>query len=336
MAVSFVDANKTVTWSYDDDCTNECGDTDNRYWCGKHRTDPEGYISHCVQYTKYGEVCVNECGGKKDYNWCLTNAYRLDGYEDYWGYCSLAGFTVNKEKCWDNCEMRDENYFWCHKFTDKTNWDYCSPPGLVKPVEIHRKGGQCITECGKHGESYYWCAKSMEYCNDNGCDDDWEYCSIDEMHTRYGAECKERCSLGGESYYWCHTVDGSWDYCSPKATEGVHVSMEIELTRYGVKCRSVCKMAGEDYFWCEQIGGSIWNWWDYCSPQKLTINNAPCTDECARRGNNYHWCHTKDSWDYCSPQNSDEFGYTSIEAGAPITASYAASVLLLLLFIWAI
>ena len=61
--------------TYDDLCTNECSETDPRYWCGEHKEDSSGPV---MRYSRYGEVCVAECGGKeKKYNWCLTNDVKI-------------------------------------------------------------------------------------------------------------------------------------------------------------------------------------------------------------------------------------------------------------------
>ena len=81
---------------HDDLCTNECSETDPRYWCGGYKEDATGRVMRCVQYTKRGQTCVAECGGKKKYNWCLTNHHSLSE-GDWWDYCSLVGFTINKE-----------------------------------------------------------------------------------------------------------------------------------------------------------------------------------------------------------------------------------------------
>merc|ERR1719206_1569629 len=107
----------------------------------------------------------------------------------------------------------------------------------------------------------------MDYCNEDSCDWDWDYCSLDEDHTRYNYKCTEKCEKKGTSYYWCNKEGGSWDYCSPSAKLGVHKSDHVELTRYGVKCRDVCGLKGENYYWCTQHGGDYNNWWDYCSPE---------------------------------------------------------------------
>jgi len=194
------------------------------------------------------------------------------------------------------------DYYYCHT---STSWDYCSPPGEVKPLQLNMRGSQCKGECDHHGEEYTWCSKNLDYCKHDGksgtkCDDWWEYCSIDNMHTRYGAQCKDDCSMRGEDYYWCNTATG-WDYCSPKAEDGVHVSLKAEFDIYGHECINLCDTHGYNYFWCKPIGGRSGTWWDYCSKENMTIYNSPCTDACARRGEDYHWCHTKSSWDYCSP-----------------------------------
>jgi hypothetical protein len=64
----------------------------------------------------------------------------------WWDYCSLEGFTITKEKCTDEWGMHRENYFWCHTSkADPDKWDFCSPPGLVKPVQFTTKDGHCIS-----------------------------------------------------------------------------------------------------------------------------------------------------------------------------------------------
>merc|ERR1712211_62004 len=55
--------------------------------------------------------------------------------------------------------------------------------------------------------NYYWCRHSG--------DGSWDYCSLDEKHTRYGEDCTSACTNEGKDYFWCDTADG-WDYCSPK------------------------------------------------------------------------------------------------------------------------
>jgi len=300
---------------YDEVCTNECSETDPRYWCGKNKEDAAGHVMRCVQYTRYGEICVAECGGKeKKYNWCPTNALRIanQGFQlgegIWWEYCSLVGYTVKKEPCIDECGLNGERYFWCHTDKDHTSkWDYCSPPGLVKPVQYTVNLDECISECRQQGENYHWCTKSMDYCSEEGrCDWSWDYCSMDGDHSRYNYKCKEKCGNKGTSYYWCELENGGWDYCSPSAQLGVHKSDHVELTRYGIKCRDVCGLKGEKYYWCSQHGGDKQNWWDYCSPnQTITRYQEKCKDECTNTDNfffsNFYWCHTDSSWDYCSP-----------------------------------
>jgi YHS domain-containing protein len=289
-------------FKYDDICTNECDDNNSTYWCGQRRMDGEGKMSRCVQYTRDGDPCVTSCQDEKDetYKWCRTNAVEAG---EWWQTCSLEGFTINKEKCLDDCAMREHDYYWCHTNKDD-KWDYCSPSSKVKPVQITTKGGQCKTQCEHHGEDYFWCTRNIDFCTGRTCDEYWAYCSLDDMHTTKGKECKEKCSKAGQDYYWCNTMDESdegWDYCSPIAKAGVHLSLEIELDVYGKECRNLCSMQGEEYFWCKHIGGG--EWWDYCSPQNMTRYNSPCSDPCERRGEEYFWCHTENSssWDYCSP-----------------------------------
>ena len=346
-----------------DECTNECSPTNPYYWCGNLRLDTTGQVSRCRQYTYQGSVCVDECGGKgKSYDWCLTNAHTLERY-DWWDYCSLLGHTINKEPCVDECSARGESYYWCHTSKrEKTKWDYCSPMGDVKPVQMTIKGAVCKSECGLHGESYYWCRKSMSYCDYNSCisdcyneewckthghycvgetdcreqceeysnlcDDDWDYCSLDEQHTRYYQPCEGPCAKKGKDYYWCNKKGGSWDYCSPQARFGVHFSEKTQLTIYGVKCRDICGTGSNDYYWCKVYGRSHWNTWDYCSPHRYkTRYGERCKDACASKGKSYYWCYTDSSWDYCSPDYKEGMvGYESLTAAAH-TIHYQISVI---------
>jgi len=331
-----------------DECTNECSSTNPYYWCGNMREDATGQIMRCRQYTRYTGICVDECGGKgKSYDWCLTNAHTLQRYH-WWDYCSLLGYTINKEPCTDRCAPRGEKYWWCHT---KSNWDYCSPPGDVAPVQLTIKGDVCKSECGRHGKSYYWCKKSMKYCDTDTCgsdcldgkwckehgvycvgesdceeqcrnyydpcDDDWDYCSLDGQHTRFHQPCDGPCAKKGKSYYWCDTKGGSWDYCSPTAQFGVHFSEKTQLTIYGVKCRDICGKGSNDYYWCKVYGRSHWNTWDYCSPHRYkTRYGERCKDACNSKGKSYYWCYTDSSWDYCSPDYKEGMvGYESLTAG---------------------
>ena len=145
-------------------CTNECSESDARYWCGAARYDATGNLMRCVQYTRHGKPCVDQCGshshplglwgyGQK-YTWCYTNAYRTNtangwwGYQGWWGYCSLVGYTINKKPCTDECSRKGTSYWWCHTGKkESSSWDYCSPPGLVQPVQFTVHGRPCITEC---------------------------------------------------------------------------------------------------------------------------------------------------------------------------------------------
>merc|ERR1712211_147530 len=68
-------------------------------------------------------------------------------------------------------------------------------------------GIPCGELCAQLGKNYYWCRHSG--------DGSWDYCSLDEKHTRYGEECTSACTNEGKDYFWCDTADG-WDYCSPK------------------------------------------------------------------------------------------------------------------------
>merc|ERR1711872_340058 len=302
---------------HDDVCTIECSETDSRYWCGGVKEDSTGRVMRCVQYTQKGQTCVAECGGKKKkYNWCLTNAYHLSE-GDWWDYCSLVGYTINKAPCTDECEQRGENYFWCHTNKDG-DWDYCSPPGLVKPVQFTVKGVPCISECRQEGENYHWCYRSKTHCTDDSCDEDWDYCSLDDQHTRYNHQCDGPCSSKGENYYWCKQ-GSSWEYCSPTPKIGVHFSENIELTIYGIKCRDKCGLKGEDYYWCSVYGrGYTLNHWGYCSPDPATTRykGKKCKDACESRGKSYYWCNTDSSWEYCSPAYKiGMVGFENLAAG---------------------
>jgi len=335
LTVTFVcesaDLSESIVYvpAYDDVCTNECKDSDPRYWCGTHKEDAAGRVMRCVQFTRYGEICVDECGGKeRNYNWCLLNAVKIKnqngGEGNWWDYCSLVGYTIKRQPCIDECGLHGENYFWCN--TGEGSWDYCSPPGLVKPVQYTINGAECISECRQHGENYHWCRRSQEYCDEEHCDWDWDYCSLDQHHTRYNYKCKNPCDNKGTSYYWCDKEGGSWDYCSPSPRLGEHKSAHVELTRYGIKCRDVCSQKGENYYWCSQHGGERYGWWDYCSPNpQTTINLGQCTDECEQRGSSYFWCHTEKSWDYCSPKYDPEH----FEGHEYLTYNYTRTALIL-------
>jgi len=348
-AVTTTTASTTTTAApyyprHDELCTNECslyiGDsidtiTGPRKWCGQVKEDVTGRLMRCVQYTKHGETCVDECGysSYKGYHWCLTNRYQLEE-EDWWGSCSAKpGHTTGKNKCSDECARRGENYFWCH--TSGNNWEYCSPPGLVKPVQFTVRGSPCISECRQGGKNYHWCYKNLAYCDEESCDDNWDYCSLDEEHTRYNYKCDGPCAREGKSYYWC-TQGDSWDYCSPKPKIGVHFKDHVEVTIKGSRCRDICAKYGEKYFWCDVWGASTYTW-DYCSPvltiegkrHYTTKGGEPCQDACASRGKSYFWCKTKTSWDYCSPV----FGQH--HAGVGAVGAHPAILATVILAFWA-
>jgi len=290
-----------VEWENYDKCTNECDDDNSSYWCGERRSNEEG-ISRCVQFTKMGDPCVSKCQGWKDekYKWCMTNSIKLSSSK-WWDHCSEEGFTINQEKCVDECAKREEDYFWCH--TEK-GWDHCSPPGQVQPMQMTIKGGLCKSNCTQYENTYYWCTRSLSFCKTKSeesdkCDDYWEYCSPDYTSTIFGKPCKDKCAQEGKPHYSCNTVDGSSDYCSPKAE--AFIKVEREFTIYGKECKTFCGTHGEEYNWCKQMSHSSESWWDYCAPHNMTMHNEPCIDECGRRGQSYFWCHTQSSWDYCSP-----------------------------------
>ena len=55
---------------------------------------------------------------------------------DWWDYCFLVGYTVNKVVCVDECVRYGRQSYWSC-FTSKEDtflWGKCSPPGKVKPV----------------------------------------------------------------------------------------------------------------------------------------------------------------------------------------------------------
>merc|ERR1719508_71856 len=121
------------------------------------------------------------------------------------------------------------------------------------------------------------------------------------MHTRYGKQCKDECARRGENYYWCNTADNNWGYCSPKAEEGVHLSLKKEFDIYGKECIDMCSTGGENYLWCKPIGSRDSNWWDYCAKEGMTRYNEPCKNECKRRGQDYFWCKTASIGGYFFP-----------------------------------
>jgi len=270
------------------------------------KTDSTGKVMRCTQFTVNGQSCANECAkSSKSYYWCMTNVNALKA-ADWWDYCSPWGYTTNNAKCTDRCGKHGEDYYWCHTDkNDKSKWDKCSPQGRLKPVQYTYKKSLCISECQKWGEKYFWCKKNMDYCTGGGrgesCDDAWDYCSPDPMHTRYNKKCKKRCNNNGKDYYWCYEEDGNWDYCSPAPKMGVDVKDYVEVTIHGVKCSNACKRSSSGYYWCKQYGQK--DTWDYCSlSPKRTIYNKNCKDRCSRRDEDYFWCNTDDSWDYCSPK----------------------------------
>jgi len=284
-----------------DVCSNGCSTSDPQAWCGLYKEDITGRLLRCAEFTRYDQICVDECRSKgESYTWCLTNTYSLSS-EEWWEYCSLSGLTINKETCTDKCAKHGKSYFWCHT---SSSWDYCSPPGVVVPVQYTRKGVLCLTECRQEDENYHWCRKSLNYCSDDSCDEDWDYCSLDEDHDRFNYKCKEKCNAKeGTDYYWCYREleEEKWEYCSPKYELGVHLSDHVEVTRYGERCRNICGLKGEDYYWCNQWGDDVSDYWDYCSPPNTTIKGEKCKDQCGKKGNSYFWCKTDSSWDYCSP-----------------------------------
>merc|ERR1711915_568812 len=209
--------------------------------------------------------------------------------------------------------MRGKDYWWCHT---ESSWDYCSPHGLVKPVQLTTRGSLCLSECAQGGKNYHWCYKSLDYCSEDSCDDDWDYCAPQELRTTYNYPCEGECKKDGEKYFWCKKGD-SWDYCSPTAKFGNSFSDKVELTIYGAKCRDKCTMKGEKYYWCMIYGRTSTNWWDYCSPDARTTR------------------YTDKSWEYCSAAYGPrtELGYESLHAGARMLTIKAQLFLLLCPFV---
>ena len=261
-----------------DSCSNDCkgSDSDPFYWCGVNREDRTGKVVRCVEHTVKGGYCVSGCEKKeKSYYWCMTNAVQLsDGA--WMSRCSLEGYTTNNQQCLDRCARRGEDYYYCHTSKEeKDKMDYCSPRGMVRPVQYTINGMLCISPCEKKGEKYTWCYKSQDYCKHgdkgSGCDSMWDYCSQDEHITMYGDSCRDTCTSNGEDYYWCYLQDDTWDYCSTAPRLGVDASQGIELTIYGRRCITPCKQAGGGYYWCRQLGRNTRSYWDYCSPNNKTV-----------------------------------------------------------------
>ena len=87
-------------------------------------------------------------------------------------------------------------YFWCHTSkADPDKWYFFSPSGLVKHVQFTTKGSLCISECRQEEKNYHWCQKSLDYCNDDNCDEDWGYCSLDEEHTGTITNVRDRAQI---------------------------------------------------------------------------------------------------------------------------------------------
>jgi len=265
-------------------CTNECQPGDPLAWCGERRFDQAGRVVRCVQGSKHGLECVDSCTAKNEsYFWCWTNAQNV--VSDYWEKCGTSkgdqSFTVKGVPCQSGCEMKTktvtEDYWWCRDDDqDPSSWDYCSPPGQVRPVQYTRHGHACLGTCAQHGENYWWCSKSRRWagtaagicetkkdiCTEGQAEDEWwEYCSPSKHRTRYNEPCREPCASRGESYFWCYTAS-SWDYCSPEPD-----IVQETRTRSGLTCNGICDKMSSSYFFCETKMATGWtgSWWDYCS-----------------------------------------------------------------------
>merc|ERR1711971_986936 len=203
-----------------DPCTNECQPGNPLAWCGKRRFDPAGRVVRCVQGTKYGLECVDSCTAKNEsYFWCWTNAQNV--VADYWEKCGTSkgdqSYTVKGVPCQSGCEMKrkslTEYYWWCSdNDQDPSSWDYCSPPGQVRPLQYTMHGHACLGLCDQHGENYWCCTASS-----------WDYCSpepdiVQETRTKSGFLCNGICDKMSSSYFFCEmkmTTGWSWwDYCT--------------------------------------------------------------------------------------------------------------------------
>jgi len=198
-----------------------------------------------------------------------------------WEYCAPPGRTRYNVPCVSECAQKGKDYWWCYTAEDESKWEYCSPSSQVKVKKLTYtvNGQECDGDCGTHGEKYWWCKKPQRWPPKSGKggsngDSTWDYCSPQAIQnsgsqnstvtgnsfTRYNIACKDACEGRGEDYFWCHTIDNSWDYCSPKAVEPV-------IARGGRPCVGICDYMGKSYEWC-----NVWNagysgasnWWDYC------------------------------------------------------------------------
>merc|ERR1712032_1455910 len=99
--------------------------------------------------------------------------------------------------CPSICERKTEDYWWCRdNDQDSSSWDYCSPPGQVRPVQYTMHGHACLGLCDQHGENYWWCPKSRRWAGtDSQAEDEWwDYCSPSKHRTRYNEPCREPCA----------------------------------------------------------------------------------------------------------------------------------------------
>jgi len=212
------------------ECRDECDRRGKEYfWCHTEGDDwdycsPAGKVQ-LVEYSSKGPQfpCSSPCEKKEEsYATCTISI----GGSTSWvvftdddpdlDYCSEEGRKSSEGKhCIDECEKRDEDYFWCH--TADGSWDYCSVTPSLKTepyntnVTLSSTGLLCKDTCGLKGESYFWC---YEW---NG---EWTYCSPDPQTSSKHLKCTDECKRRKEDYFWCNTIDGSWDYCSPKYGPG--------------------------------------------------------------------------------------------------------------------
>merc|ERR1712133_70015 len=193
-----------------------------------------------------GDECSNQCEEGNPYHWC--GKMRQDSFGRV---LRCAEGTKIGQACIDSCSSKDESYFWC--------W-----------TNNHEVGTGI---CDRHGTDYFWCAKSLRWVedenNDYSSDDDWwEYCSPDNLHTRYGETCRDECASRGYGYFWCYTGQSgsSWDYCSPQP-----YSAEEVITKGGSKCAGICDRMSSGYGFCEiketrrNLILTMVSWWDYCT-----------------------------------------------------------------------
>jgi len=235
-------------------CTNKCEDrvVD---WCGKKKL-LEGDLKQCTEWTSDGYRCMSPCqkNGEK-YTWCQTGSLLMK--DAFWGYCAPQGMSARGKECVRECTF--EKYWWCRtNEDDEDEWDYCSPPNMVKKVEYSSNGQECAGECAQQGEDYWWCKKPVRFSTGKVTDPDWDYCSPRENITSDGKPCVDECDTRGEEYFWCNTDDGSWGYCSPQV-----VTTDVSETRDGSTCSGICNNYASNYQYCTTLDHKS-DWWDYC------------------------------------------------------------------------